>query len=94
MHGAVSVQGYLAHKKRPPPRTLQHDYTQGPMVALGEVAVSYERGTPVRERLRECGSECLSACVSRCEMYRVRVSHPEQGKVRVGECLKAGLRRA
>ena len=40
------VQGYLAHKKLPSPRTLQWDYAKGPTVALGE-AISYERGTPV-----------------------------------------------
>jgi hypothetical protein len=29
------------------PRTLQEGYTWGPMLVLGGVAVSYERGTPV-----------------------------------------------
>jgi hypothetical protein len=43
----MDVQGYLAHKKQRPPRTLQEDYAQGHMVVLGGVAVSYERGTPV-----------------------------------------------
>jgi hypothetical protein len=28
-------QGYLAHKKTPPPRTQQQAYAQGPMVVLG-----------------------------------------------------------
>jgi len=42
-----ALQGYLAHKKHPPPRTLQKDYNQGHMVVLGRGAVSYERGTPV-----------------------------------------------
>ena len=28
------VQGYLAHTKQRPPRTLQWDYAQGPMEAL------------------------------------------------------------
>ena len=28
------VQVYLAHKKLPPPRTLQQDYAQGPMVVI------------------------------------------------------------
>ena len=28
-------QGYLAHKKQPPPRTLQKDDAQSPMVVLG-----------------------------------------------------------
>ena len=41
------VQGNLAHKKVPPPRTLQQAYAQGPAVVLGGEAVSYERGTPV-----------------------------------------------
>ena len=40
------VQGYLAHKKPPPPRTLQQGFAQGPMPVLGGGAVSYERGTP------------------------------------------------
>ena len=42
-----SLQGHLAHKKLPTPRTLQQDYTQGPAVVLGEGSVSYERGTSV-----------------------------------------------
>ena len=37
-----AVQGYLAHKKQRPPRTLQQEYTQGPMAVLGGGAVSYE----------------------------------------------------
>ena len=32
---SLGVQGYLAHKKRPPPRTLQKAYAQGPTVVLG-----------------------------------------------------------
>ena len=43
----VILQGYLDLKKQHPPRNLQKDYAQGPMVALGGGAVSYERGTPV-----------------------------------------------
>ena len=62
MHGA-GVQGYLAHKKQRPPRSLQQDYAQGPMVVSGGGvqsdythgpmvvlaggAFSYERGTPI-----------------------------------------------
>ena len=34
------VKGYLAHKKPPPRRTLQQDYAQGLVVALGGGAVS------------------------------------------------------
>ena len=41
------VHGYLAHKKTPPSRIPQKDYTYGPTVVLGWGAVSYERGTPV-----------------------------------------------
>ena len=33
----VPSQRYLAHKKQPPPRTLQWDYTQGPMVVEWEI---------------------------------------------------------
>ena len=29
------VQGYLARKKHPPPRTLQQDHAQGHMVVIG-----------------------------------------------------------
>ena len=43
-----SLHGYLAHKKPPLPMTLQKNYAQGPMGALGGGAVSDERGTPVR----------------------------------------------
>ena len=44
----------LAHKKPHPPRTLQSGFAQGPMVALGGVAISYERvlsSSPVPSRL-------------------------------------------
>jgi len=33
---AAPPQGYLGHKNQHSPRTLQQDYAQGPMVALGE----------------------------------------------------------
>ena len=42
------VQGYLAHKKLHPPRTLQQDHAVGPTGVLGGWAFSYEQGTPVR----------------------------------------------
>ena len=32
---AQTLQGYVAHKKQPPPRTLKWAYAQGPTVALG-----------------------------------------------------------
>jgi len=41
------LQGYLVHKKTLPPRTLQQDYAEGPVVVLGGGVVSYERGSPV-----------------------------------------------
>ena len=41
------IQGYLAHKKPPPPRTLHQGSAYGPMVVLGGGAFSHERGTPV-----------------------------------------------
>ena len=44
------VQGYLAHKKKQPPRTQQYDFAQGAMAVLGRWAVSYERGTPVSDQ--------------------------------------------
>ena len=40
------LQGHLAHKKLPPPRTLEKAYAQGPMVVIEGVVISYERGTP------------------------------------------------
>ena len=43
-------QGYLAHKKQPPPRTLQRS-VQGHMVALGRGGVSLERDNPVAATL-------------------------------------------
>jgi len=52
---AVDVQGYLAHKKPTFPRNLQKAYASGPMVALGGVAVSYERGTPVCAKSLDSG---------------------------------------
>ena len=33
----VGVQGYLAHKKLPPPRILQQAYAWGPRAVLGRV---------------------------------------------------------
>ena len=44
-----TLQGYFAHKKQPPPRTLQQAYAYGPMAVLGRGVVSYERGNPVWE---------------------------------------------
>ena len=41
----VTLQGYLVHKKHPPPRTLKLDYLGSYGGPTG--AVSCERGTPV-----------------------------------------------
>jgi len=41
------VQGYLAHQKTLPPRTLQKVYACGPMVVLrGGGGGCFKRGTP------------------------------------------------
>ena len=48
----LTLQGYLAHKKHPPPGILQQDYTLGHMVVVGGGALFYERGTPVAPALR------------------------------------------
>ena len=45
------LQGYLAHKQQPLPRTQQKARAQGPMVVLGG-GVSYERGTLVPPKAR------------------------------------------
>ena len=49
---SVQLQGYLAHKKQPPPRTLQQDHAEGPMGVLGGRAFSYERGPSVPPNIR------------------------------------------
>jgi len=46
------LEGYLAHNKPHPPRTVQQAYAQGPTVILGRGAFSYERGTPLYDQLR------------------------------------------
>jgi len=43
------LQGYLAHTKQPPRRTLQWAYAEGPTVVLWGGAVPYERGSCGRE---------------------------------------------
>ena len=46
----LALQGFLAHKKTPPRRTLQKAYAYGPMEShppLGGWVFSSERGTPV-----------------------------------------------
>ena len=46
-----TLQGYLAHDGQRPPRTLQEEYAQSPMVFLGGGgAISYERGAPVHTK--------------------------------------------
>ena len=41
------IQGYLAHKKQPPPQDPTVGLCLGPYGGLREVAISYKRGTPV-----------------------------------------------
>ena len=41
-------EGYFAHKKRSPRKTLPSPYAWGHMVVLGGMAIFDERGTPVR----------------------------------------------
>ena len=36
LHPFGPLQGYLAHKKQRPPKTLQQEYAQGPTVVLRE----------------------------------------------------------
>jgi len=53
-----TLQGYLGHEQHFPTRTLHQDFTQGPMVVLRGLAVSYERGTPVEGRnLSQLGAD-------------------------------------
>ena len=44
---AILVQGFLAHKKTHPPRTLPQAYAHGHRGVLGVWAFFKERGTPV-----------------------------------------------
>ena len=50
------VQGYLAHKKQRPPRTLQKDHAYGPRSGLGGWTVSYERDYPAEATRNPAGS--------------------------------------
>ena len=38
----ITVQGYVAHKKPLPPRTLQYAYSLSPVMVLEGGALSYE----------------------------------------------------
>ena len=58
------IQGYLAHKKPPHPRTLQQAYACGLKVVQGLAAVSYERGTPGVEEDNLKQASRRSLCVS------------------------------
>ena len=77
------LQGYFTHKKPRPPRTLPHDYAQGPMVALGQGAVSYEQTSASRPtiRSRACASceDSLSIAERACRVSGavicIRTSH-------------------
>ena len=43
-----ALQGYLAHKKPPPPLGPPWETRHGPTVGSNGVAFSYQRGTPVQ----------------------------------------------
>jgi hypothetical protein len=62
--GGAQVQGYVAHKKHPPPRNPQYDFTEGPTVDLGGVVVSYERCTPVQAAAGEYTHEATAQVAS------------------------------
>ena len=49
-----TVQGYLTDKKMHPPRTLQEDYAQGPVVILGWLAFLMNE-VPLQPRHPHCG---------------------------------------
>ena len=52
------VRGHLAHKKTPPPRTLQYDHAWGPVGFLGRWALPYEQRNSVRH-LKKIGAKAL-----------------------------------
>ena len=66
-----ALQGYLSHKKHPPPRTLQKDYTEGPMVVLGGQAISHEQGTPVMFGVSGFALEIRIQCLWREKCFAV-----------------------
>jgi len=70
------IQGNLAHKKQPPPRTLQWDFAQGPMEVLEEGAVSFERGTPVEVCSPYVESRLLRPIVGPYTLPRTSVHAP------------------
>ena len=70
------IQGYLAHQKQPPRRTLQ-DYVQGPIVAIGRGGVSFERGTPVPTRPPSDG-----VCIPTHAMVEQELGPGEKGEAR------------
>jgi len=45
--GSYGLQGYIAHKKQPPPRTYIRTMSRAIWWPYGGGGVSYERGTPV-----------------------------------------------
>ena len=45
------IQGYLARKKQPSPPKDYHATLESPAVGSQEEGVSYERGTPGRDRV-------------------------------------------
>ena len=64
-HVVWMLQGYLAHKKLHPPRTLQQEYAEGPMVVLGG------GGFVMSEVPLYPGSEVFKLLVPTCSHTRV-----------------------
>ena len=52
---SADCTGYLAHKKPPPPRSLQKPCAKGPRVFLWRGAVSDRRGIPVKKSIASEG---------------------------------------
>jgi len=78
------LQGYLAHKRkhRPRtlqqgPRTLQQGYAQGPIVVLGRWAVFYERGTHVTPAAPRTQNVSSSLLLSSLELSETQVCGPQ-----------------
>ena len=60
------VQGYLAHKKPPPPLGPPKQPRHGPTVGSYGVGVSYERGTPVGVKTLQGGSRTPGRSARAC----------------------------
>ena len=70
-----AVQGYLAHKKPPSPLGPPYEPKHGPTVGSYGVAVSYERGTPVRQEIHRVGVSDISSRRSRLSVHIPAAMH-------------------